>query len=63
MGVTKYLYELSESQIVSNNFLGHLLSIFSSLDEGFEILCTDYHHMLEKREDIIQGRTLFKKIR
>ena len=33
------------------------------LFEGFEILCTDYDHMLEKSENIIQGRTLFKEIR
>ena len=32
------------------------------LFEGFEILCTDYDHMLEKRGDIIQGRTLSKEI-
>ena len=30
------------------------------LFEGFEILCTDYDHMLEKRGDIIQGSTLYK---
>ena len=30
------------------------------LFEGFEILCTDYDHMLEKRGNIIQGRTLYK---
>ena len=30
------------------------------LFEGFEILCTDYDHMLEKSGDIIQGRTLYK---
>ena len=30
------------------------------LFEGFEILCTDYDHMLEERADIIQGRTLYK---
>jgi hypothetical protein len=33
------------------------------LFEGFEILCTDYEHILEKRGDIIQGKTLFKEIR
>ena len=33
------------------------------LFEGFEILCTDYDHMLEKSGDIIQGRKLFKEIR
>ena len=30
------------------------------LFEGFEILCTDYDHMMEKSGDIIQGRTLYK---
>ena len=30
------------------------------LFEGFEILCTDYDHMLEERADIIPGRTLYK---
>ena len=31
--------------------------------EGFQILCTDYDYILEKRGDSIQGRTLFKEIR
>ena len=30
------------------------------LFEGFEILCTDYDHMLEKSGDIIQVRTFYK---
>ena len=30
------------------------------LFEGFEILCTDYDHLLEERRDIIQERTLYK---
>ena len=31
------------------------------LFEGFEILCTDYDHILKKRGYSIQGRTLFKE--
>ena len=34
-----------------------------TLFEGFQILCTDYDYILEKRGDSIQGRTLFKEIR
>ena len=30
--------------------------------EGFQILCTDYDYILERRGDSIQGRTLFKEI-
>ena len=31
-----------------------------TLFEGFEILCTDYDYILEKRGASIQGRTLYK---
>ena len=31
-----------------------------TLFEGFQFLCTDYDHILGKRGDSIQGRTLYK---
>ena len=50
-------YRISSISTLGHSFFWHLR--MGKLFEGFEILCTDYDHMLEKRADIIQGNTVY----